>query len=233
MNSFSNTLIYLHIFAGGLSLALFWLPVVSRKGGISHRQVGRYYVNAMWVVVGTAVLLSVLNWLNGETILAIFLGFLALLTANPLWHATAVLQEKGQVSLRFRKLSLVYELALGIAGLALVLYAFSLSNPTLKALMIIFGSLGLLSLPRAITAWRTPVAKIDWIGEHIEGICGTGIAAYTAFFAFGGRRFFEDLLPGMWMVLPWIIPAIVGTVGIRWARKKYAAAKPIRATQAQ
>lgn len=148
MNILSNTLIYLHIIAGVVSLVLFWLPAISRKGGIKHKQIGRYYVNAMWVVVITAALLSAQNWLNGQTVLAIFLGFLALLTANPLWHATAVLQEKGPVSMRFRRLSLLYELALGIAGVALVLYAFSLSNPTFKTLMIIFGTLGLLSLPR-------------------------------------------------------------------------------------
>lgn len=96
--------------------------------------------------------------------------------------------------------------------------------------MLIFGLLGTLSLPRAISAWRTPVDKIDWLGEHIEGICGSAIAAYTAFFAFGGRRFFEDLLPSMWMVLPWILPAIVGTLGIRWARRNYAASQRIQAT---
>jgi uncharacterized membrane protein len=217
MNTLTNILFYTHIISGGISLILFWIAICTRKGSTVHRKVGRYYVNAMWIVVFTAMLLSVHNLISGAPTLGFFLGFLALLTANPLWHGVASLEQKRTVSLSYRRKSLQFELALGLAGLMLCIYAFSVEHQTFKILMIIFGVLGMLSLPRAVSAWRTPQDKINWTAEHIEGMFSTGIAAYTAFFAFGGRTLFQDWLPGMWMVVPWITPAIIGTIGIRWA----------------
>ena len=47
----------------------------------------------------------------------------------------------------------------------------------------------------------------------------SGIAAYTAFFAFGGRVFFESLLTGYWAVLPWVAPTIIGIGAIKYLEK--------------
>ena len=48
----------------------------------------------------------------------------------------------------------------------------------------------------------------------------TGIAAYTAFFAFGGGTFLSAYLKGPLMAVPWILPSIIGTVIIVRMKKK-------------
>jgi len=47
-----------------------------------------------------------------------------------------------------------------------------------------------------------------------------GIAAYTAFFAFGGATFFGNLFDGYAMIIPWILPTIMGVGLIKWYKRK-------------
>ena len=56
---------------------------------------------------------------------------------------------------------------------------------------------------------------------HLGGLIGSGIGAYTAFFAFGGSRFFAQLLPGQWQALAWVIAPIIGTIAIRQMTRRY------------
>jgi len=59
------------------------------------------------------------------------------------------------------------------------------------------------------------------IKMHIQGTIISGIAAYTAFFAFGGRRIFAAFLEGPLMVLPWILPTILGVIYSRYMQKRF------------
>jgi hypothetical protein len=52
----------------------------------------------------------------------------------------------------------------------------------------------------------------ELVVAHLNGLIGSGIGAYTAFFAFGGSRFLAELLPGQWQVIPWVLPTIIGVI---------------------
>lgn len=217
-----KALLAIHITTGFCSLILFWLPVFTKKGGKTHRLTGKWYVRLMWAVVISAALMSVRNLAIGNTTMGAFLGFISLITANPLWYGMAVLKNKRGVSMSYRRVVFGLNLALVVAAFALIGYGIALGGKDSAVLMFIFGGLGLTALPDVVSELRNPATKVDWMKQHIVGLLTSGIAAYTAFFVFGASQFFSELLSGYWAVIPWVAPTVVGTVGIRRMVRKYA-----------
>lgn len=222
MDMLVEVLRFFHIAAGFSSLLIFWVPVVTQKGGKTHRLSGKAYVWLMWIVVGTAALLSIKNAWIGKHSMAAFLGFISLITANALWYAVAILRNKRQQSLLYRAIRRTLSLVIVLAALALITYGFALQGRGSAVLMFIFGGLGLTEVPVLLRQWQSNPAPTNWLKEHVIGICSSGIAAYTAFFVFGGNQFFSSVLPGYWAVIPWVAPGLVGTFGIRHAVRRFA-----------
>lgn len=219
-----KTLLFLHVTFGFTSLALFWLPVFLKKGGKGHVMVGKLYVYAMWVVVGTAALLSIKNVIIGKYFMASFLGFISLITANPLWYGIAILKkDRIRSSMRGRVLYESVILLYSVALLSAAFYGIWAGNDA-NVLLFIFGGLGLTSIPTMLKLRKTEPNEIDRVKEHMVGLLTSGIAAYTAFFVFGGYTWMSKLLPGMWGVLPWVAPGVVGglgiTLGVKYYRKR-------------
>ena len=221
MDRVFDGLLAIHIAFGILSIACFWVPMLARKGGQLHRQAGKAYVLFMWVVVVSAALLSSIRLTQGHYVIAAFLGYLSLITAHPLWYGTAILRYKQQVPLRLLAIRRGLNLAIFIGGLGLVIWSLLLQVQNEAVLLLIFGLLGL----TAFSVVRQPLtqaqAEASWIREHIDGMISTSIAAYTAFFAFGGRRLLAAFLTDYWMVLPWVLPTILGTIAIRRMKRKW------------
>jgi len=220
MEFLDRILLIIHISAGFTSLAIFWVPVFAKKGGALHNRAGRYYMYAMWVVVVTAALLSIINLAIGDYITAAFLGFLTLLTGHPLWYAVAILKYKKDIPadlIKVRKI-IVGLLVSGAVGLVLWSILLKLQGPSV--LLLIFGILGLTQLPILIRSTSKLQANGNWMAAHINGMITSGIAAYTAFFAFGGSTFFEGIFTGPLIAIPWSLPSIIGTVCISWQLRK-------------
>ncbi|MGL5471270.1 MAG: hypothetical protein ACRDCT_24380 [Shewanella sp.] len=57
---------------------------------------------------------------------------------------------------------------------------------------------------------KATLTKLEWWIEHLGAMIGSGIACYTAFFAFGGSRLFID--HGNLRLLSWILPGVIGFV---------------------
>jgi hypothetical protein len=55
---------------------------------------------------------------------------------------------------------------------------------------------------------------MDWWYQHLSSMIGTGIAGYTAFIVFGGRRLFAPLVQSRYFVLLWILPSAIGSPAI-------------------
>ena len=221
MQELYSLIIKLHIPAGFISLVLFWIPVITKKGGKTHRKVGIWYYRTMWVVVVTAALLSILNILLGNYITASFLGYLTILSGYPLWYSYEILNQKKGWTDRYFYIRKVFTWLLFIASLGMLSAAiyFKFQGPGI--LMAFFGLLGASAIKDALMTKETAMDKEGWLKMHIAGTIISGIAAYTAFFAFGGRTLFADLLPGVLQVLPWILPTILGIVFIRFQNRKY------------
>ncbi len=229
MEKIASYILYLHLGAGSISLILFWLPLFTAKGSQAHRQMGRIYVLAMWVVVISALLLSFKNLLIGDYIRAGFLGFLAILTTTPLWYAKAIIRNKRGITGRYYHQFKVLHGMTFWFGLGLVVWSISLKLQGAAILMLIFGILGLSNFREAFGSFRYLKKKESWIVTHLEGMISTGIAAYTAFFAFGARQFFSSILTEKLIVIPWILPSIIGALGIRYYRRRFSKKKAIQA----
>jgi hypothetical protein len=211
-----------HIIAGFLSIIVFWIPAFNRKGGVNHVRIGRWYVWCMWVVVVTAAFMSVENIYYGFYGPGAFLGFLALLTAQPLWRGIAILRHKQGITADFRRTALLLEGGVVFFGAAMAIAGILLQGESMAILMIVFGLLGLSNLRNF---WRTltmPSDGANWIVEHVKGMILSGIACYTAFFAFGGRRFLGEIFTDHLMIIPWVAPTVIGLTTMKILEKKYA-----------
>jgi len=220
-----ESFVVLHILAGSLGLVSFWIPVVSRKGSLLHRQWGRVFTWAMLVTGTAAIGISITTLIDpinthphlddAEWIRGIFgwmmLG-LAVLTLNLAWYGRCCLVNKSdhRLNLEWRNLSL--QGLLLIASIICAGYSLRIGEPIMLGMPAIGTATVASNL--AFMLKREP-ASIDWLKEHVKALVGAGISVYTAFFAFGAVRTIPTLAlhPGLWS-----IPLVVGLALIIYHR---------------
>ena len=175
----------------------------------------------MWGVVISAALLSLLNFIQKDYITTAFLGFLTILTGHPLWYAVAITKYKKEIPASLIKIRKVILSVLVLSAAGLVVWSILLKLQGPSILLLIFGVLGLLQLPLLLRSTEKLQNEGNWLAAHINGMVTSGIAAYTAFFAFGGSTFFGGIFTGPLVAIPWVLPSIVGTIFIsRELRKR-------------
>lgn len=214
--------LYTHIAAGLAALILFWVPIFTRKGGINHRRVGRWYVNAMWVVVTSAILLCIKNLFIANYLQVIFLGFLALITVRPLWSGISILKSKPALDSRHQLIDRSLLVLIVLAGVVLVCLGFVLSGQAMSNIIFVFGVLGLSNVFELIRSFKKN-DQVAWLRAHIYCLCVTGIASHTAFLVFGAASFIAQIFASHWAMLPWFLPTIIGVIGIAIANRRFTA----------
>ena len=143
METLSKALLSTHVIAGFISLVLFWIPIFTKKGGKIHTLVGKIYIYLMWIVVVSAGILSVENAYQGNYLMASFLGFLTLITSNPLWYGIASLKQKKGLSAGYKNIHLVFNIAITLGGLLLIIYGITMIGKGPEIMLFFFGILGL------------------------------------------------------------------------------------------
>ncbi len=220
LQTIDNLLLKAHIIIGAISLIAFLIPLFLKKGGEWHVKIGWIYVYTMWFVVITAFILSIINIFQGHYLAALFLGFLSVITASPLWQGIAVLKNKKEVSERYLRISKYWAIAVFILSVANLTAAFMYGFKGMSNLSLIFGIIGLVA---SADLWKSETKLIEstkWYTEHLSSMIIAGMAAYTAFFAFGGRAFLGDIFSGSLMVIPWVAPTLIGVVLIQLYKRK-------------
>ncbi|MEM8682684.1 MAG: hypothetical protein AAGA33_04755 [Pseudomonadota bacterium] len=239
MTDLHELLVFLHIAVGSVALVLFWVPALSRKGSRVHKLAGRFYVQAMMVVVVSAAVSSIMVLVDpigirypgvdlapevaerramNYRLFSLFLFMLAVLVFASLRHGILSLRTAQQADLLRKPLHRLTMFTLG----ALALGVGVLGVMHWQILLIIFAGLG---LALSIGLYQdslvdAPNAK-QRARMHLGSMIGSGIGAHTAFFAFGGTRFLSEILTGQWQVIPWILPGIIGIVAIRRLERRY------------
>jgi uncharacterized membrane protein len=211
----------IHVVAGFSALISFWIPTLTRKGKRAHRLSGKIYVFLMWIVVLSAAALCLLKVAKGEYLGAAFLGFLSLITAQPLWYGIAVLRYKRELPRRVLLMRKVLSGLVSASALAMLITAAYLRLQGPAILLLIFGLLGIGSIKDVIKPMATLRAAAHWITDHLDGMIVSGIAAHTAFFAFGGNQFFTGLFVGPWVAIPWSLPTVIGIIAMRRMKRRY------------
>jgi hypothetical protein len=147
-----------------------------------------------------------------------FLLMLSVLVFNNVRQSVWVLKAKADRSI-LRSTSHLFMIAcLGLLGLTIGVIGFSHSN----TLFMIFSGICIInSIGMTYYIFKPKLKPREWIIAHLGNIFGAGIGAYTAFFAFGGRRFLSEIFVGNLQIIPWVLPAIIGLVATQIYTKKY------------
>ena len=237
MEALYQTVFIVHAMVATLGLIIFYIPVFSRKGGNRHKNVGRYYVNAMRVTAYSGLLMSACLWLDPLGIklpppglttqqlalriqdiqeAAYFFSMLGLLILVSVNQAVAVLRVK-QENWRLRNarhlmlpcVVLIYSTVMLVRGTML-----------LAPISIAFSLLCLMVSSRAIYySFNTNLQPREWVGDHMGGMLGSGLGAHIAFMLNGGQRLFSEYMVGNMLAL-WILPLLIGSVLIFYSIKR-------------
>ena len=228
-------LLGIHIPAGTLALLLFWMPVSLQKGSALHKKIGRYYYICMWTVLASAGLLCIVDTMMGAYTAALFLGYLTVITSYPLWYSAAILKQDKVWTDSYYQTRKIFLSTISVTGVVLFLMgAILFKFQNMGTVMVFFGILGILSIRELRMSKAVAEAKETRIRMHVQGTIITGIAAYTAFFAFGGSRILMGVLhlDPQWMAIPWILPSVLGTIYSRYMKRKYGEKIEQKAVQA-
>jgi hypothetical protein len=240
MTNFYQFLLYAHIAVGFISLVIFWIPVVAKKGSRLHVRTGHWYAKAMYGVGITAVVLACLMYffpvetrLSRETVtpeqqaraiaqvrdIAAFLFSIAVLTIVSVRTGLQTIQTKRDHLQLRSPLNLMLNALLVTAGVSLFFRA--QGGSPLYVLFYIFAGLCVSSgIGNFRYIYKASVTRTDRIVEHLSGMIGAGIGAHTAFLLFGASRLIKELLVGYWTLVPWILPGLVGFMIILWQTRK-------------
>ena len=212
-----------HISAGFGSIILFWIPVLTKKGKNIHRKVGKVYIFLMWIVIFSGIILTFNKFNEGATDAAVFLGFLVFLAARPVWYGIAILKSKERLSPRLKNYHILLKAILFLYGIGMLIYAISLKGEGMAPVMLVFAVLGMFAGRDAWKDYKNTSTSSNWLREHFEGMLFSGVAAYTAFLIIGGNEIIGEYMVGYWVLIPWLLPTVVGMALILFYKNKFPA----------
>ncbi|MCI3920394.1 DUF2306 domain-containing protein [Paenibacillus sp. TRM 82003] len=200
---------WLHIVSGFAALCVFWIPIVTKKGGKVHNRVGWLYVWAMASVSVTATYMGVyrLTWDAGPDADAIpfswFLLFIAVLSSSTAWYGVRVLRHKRRKTTHRSPVDLLFPSLLFASGIGISVYGWIIGFPLLQY----FPLLGLFLGGSQLLYWLTvPKSRSHWAVEHIAGMLSCCISTVTAFTVFGAPRLLQ--VESVSLII-WFLPTIV------------------------
>ena len=186
-------LIALHITTGAIGAISFWIPVLGRKGGASHRRWGKIFTRVLLATGIFAIGISLLTLIDPYTTHPQLVGqfdtdfirgifgwmmlFLGTLTINLTWYGWLCVRHKQDRSAMREWRNLALQPLLILAALNCALQGLSINQFLMVAISFV------------------------------------GISVYTAFMAFGSIRIFPALALNPIM---WAIPLTTGVSIIIW-----------------
>lgn len=210
--------LFLHIAAGSVALAAFWLAAFLRKGSPRHRRVGQVFLVAMLGVLASGVPLTLGMIARGRPAVAMFLAFLLLLTGTGCWNAWCAIRRRRDRRAYFGGLFWTLASIVALAGLGIVALGVQLGSP----LFMVFGGLGPFLLVDALLRWRRAAGNPQWwLREHYDAMIGNGVATHIAFFSIGLRNAFPGLDPVLMQHFAWFGPLAAAFVAAFWLNRRY------------
>lgn len=212
---------WLHIASGFLALCVFWIPIVTKKGGRTHHRFGWLYVIAMGIVSVTAFFMGIyrIAWDAGPDPDAIpyswFLLFVAVLSSATAWYGIRVLSQKKRHLVHRKWSDLLFPFILLGSGIGVSLYGWVIDF----GLLHYFPWLGIFLGGTQLLYWlRVPVKKSHWVVEHIVGMMSCCISTLTAFLVFGIPRLLQVEAASLWV---WLLPTVLLLPLIFWFTSPY------------
>jgi uncharacterized membrane protein len=193
-----------HVAAGFLTLFAGAGAIVTKKGGLRHRRLGRTYVYAMAVVSATAVVLLATEQSLGR----LFPGLVSVFSFYFAFSGYRVRSRKRAID-RPGTVGWAATGLLGAAGVGLLGMGvwFLLESTNFGVVMLVFGGIAPASAAGDVRQFRTtdPEPRA-WFFEGLQRMGGAYIATTTAFVS---------------RVARWPLSAGVGGVAIRCVSRRY------------
>jgi uncharacterized membrane protein len=209
----------IHIIAGGAALLVFWIPLVTRKGGRTHRRAGWAYVTAAATVAVTGIFsaarLMVYDPRPHAWRAGVFLVYVGLFAAESALLGARALRPQTRADRAQNAVDLVPSLLLVAGGVALV--AFGVSQAQL--LFVLFAALGVGQGGMHLRSWLTHRKNREGrLLAHMSAMGTSCITTLTAFIVVNaprlGMRTFDPRL--------WAVPIVVLSLGLAIVRRHYA-----------
>jgi uncharacterized membrane protein len=193
-----------HILAGFMAFFIAPVPLLTAKGGKTHRRWGKVYFWAMAVVAATAMVLAL--WRP-----VLFLAFISVFSFYVAFRGYRVLSRKNPSQGRGPgALDWTAAVSALLGGIALIVFGTVRPNSVwaqLGAVPIVFGVLSVvLSANDIRTFIHPPADKRFWWYAHMGGMIGSYIAAVSAFSVVN-----LHFLP---TAIRWLWPSALGVPGI-------------------
>lgn len=209
----------IHIIAGATALLVFWVPLVTRKGGRTHRRAGWVYVIAAAIVALTGMAsagrLTVdesrpYAWRAG--LFLVYVGFFA---AESALLGVRALRPQTRAQRVQNAIDLVPPLLLVGGGVALAVFGVCHA----RLLFVLFAALGVGQGVLHLRSWFTQRKDRDGrLLAHLTAMGTSCITTLTAFVVVNaprlGMRTFDARL--------WAVPIVVLGVGLGTVRRYYA-----------
>jgi uncharacterized membrane protein len=205
----------LHIVAGGVALATFWIPWLVKKGARVHRRAGWVYTLAMAVVSASALVSCIWRSLDASPDndqFAHFLGLIGLLSAASLSYGVRALRAPSAQRRSFWDLAIA--LLLFAAGVLCAVVGVS----HLRPLWCIFGAGSALGGFTQLRFWLRPaLTRADRVLQHMSGMGTSCIATLTAFLVVN----IENLGLRAYSFWVWVLPGLIGGLALSFASRRW------------
>jgi uncharacterized membrane protein len=205
---------WIHIPFGLLGLAVFWIPLILKKGSRWHRRVGWIFVVCMAVASVGAAAICLVRFAQavgreGVTLAALgmplFLFNVSLLTLVSVHSGIATLREKKRVGPSHNRPAVALAASLLACSIGTLVVAAITRNPILFTLPVV----GLFVSGQWLSALRRPPTdRMHWWYQHMAGMLGGCIAAITAALITNARHITPIVPVPMWTL--WIAPSALG-----------------------
>ena len=221
---------FVHIAAGVVGLASFWIAIFAPKGKRVHLKAGSTFKWGMYLVAISAWVISLMvvifpetvhpgQDVNSNRVQVLFLSYLGLLTFTIVRHGVLVLRAKRNLSVLNTPLNKGLSITLLLASCGAVFLGIQNSLPHYLALGLVGLLNGTSQLRFILGKHRRSNLSMAWWYEHMNAMIGAGVAAHTGFLAGGGSRYVPWFIETFGWV-GWIIPAAIGVpTSAIWIRR--------------
>lgn len=212
MEHIMNIILVLHMLAGFIALTAGLIPFVTKKGGRTHRMMGKFFYYTMLIVSLSALTLSIYRFNP-------FLLMIGLLTGY-----STITGYRGLILMRSQKYQGENQDWIGLKIFSIVfLLSFAVSfvwihshHRSFLPVLLIFATLLIIQIvedARIFTGRKAFTKPHQWIIYHIGRISGAYIAALTGFLV--------NSIHTNPAFIGWILPAVAGLPIIFYYQKTY------------
>ena len=191
--------LWLHIAAGVIALVAGFGALVTTKGGLWHRRVGKVFVVSMAAVVGTVVPLLAFDptpFRRFLTLVAIFSGYLAFSGYRVLSRKRPADEARPSDWIAAGTVVLA---CVGLGGWGLTQLV---DGESFGLVMLVFGGIGLAFGAIDLRTFRATETQREWMVTHLQRMVSAVIATVSAVSAVN--------LTGTLGVVAWLWPTAVG-----------------------